>query len=93
MLIACQKKSLPVITGRPRVTTVAANDSISVVPDISRGKQLFSVRCARCHDAPDPVKYSQAKWDSVLLVMMPRARLNREQQIHVTEYVKSASAK
>ena len=93
MLIACQKKSLPVITERPRVSAAPVSDSARVAPDMARGKQIYSVRCARCHDAPDPGKFSQPKWDSILTVMMPRARLNREQQIHIIEYVRSNSAK
>lgn len=36
------------------------------------GADLFEVRCALCHQIPDPVMLKPAQWDSILTVMQKR---------------------
>jgi cytochrome c5 len=87
--LACHKKSLPVITDRTNEPIAPKPLIADVTPDLALGKSLFENRCSRCHDAPDPKKYNAMQWDGYLGIMMPRARLNPEQKVHVTAYVKA----
>ena len=84
---ACQKKTLPTITTR---TTEPAKPVtiVDVKPDMAIGKIIFTNRCSRCHALPEPVQFTAARWDGILSIMIPRARLDKEQEIHVTAFVK-----
>jgi hypothetical protein len=86
---ACQKKTLPTITTRTtepaRPVTVVAD----VKPDIATGKIIFTNRCDRCHTLPDPFQYTAQRWDGILSIMIPRARLDKQQEIHVTAFIKA----
>ena len=85
---ACQKKALPTITTR---TTEPAKPVIvvDVKPDIAVGKIIFTNRCGRCHALPEPVQFTAQRWDGILSIMMPRARLDREQEVHVNAFIKA----
>ncbi|HMU45543.1 MAG TPA: hypothetical protein PKC72_04195 [Chitinophagaceae bacterium] len=90
--IACSKKSLPEITARTLEPQQPVSAKVDVVPNIETGKIIFSNRCSRCHGLPEPSQYSEKRWETILSVMVPRARLTKEQEIHVREYVlKNAS--
>lgn len=90
--IACSKKSLPEITARTSEPEKPGSAKIDVIPNAETGKVIFSNRCSRCHGLPELSQYSEKRWETILSVMMPRARLSKEQEIHVREYVlKNAS--
>lgn len=92
MLLACSKKSLPVIVARePAITNEAISPSIK--PDIETGRIIFNTRCNRCHMLPDLLLYNQKKWESILRSMAPKARLNQEQKIHVAAYINAQTGK
>jgi len=84
---ACQQKTLPTITTR---TTEPARPVVvvDVKPDIAVGKIIFTNRCGRCHDLPEPGQFTAQRWDGILSRMIPRARLDREQEVHVTAFIK-----
>jgi cytochrome c5 len=85
---ACQQKALPTITTR---TTEPSRPVIAVAdikPDIAIGKIIFTNRCGRCHALPEPVQFTAQRWDGILARMIPRARLDKEQEIHVTAFIK-----
>jgi cytochrome c2 len=65
----------------------------SIAPDTSAGKTIFQGRCARCHDLPLPDQYTVPRWEGILASMMPKARLTKEQQVHITAYLKAHAAK
>jgi cytochrome c5 len=84
---ACQKKTLPTITSR----TTEPSKPVTVVnvkPDIAIGKTIFTNRCGRCHALPEPLQFTAQRWDGILARMMPRARLDKEQEVHVTAFIK-----
>ena len=91
-IIACQKKGLPVITERKQATPVVLPVIENIAPDTSAGKTIFLSRCARCHDLPVPDQYTASRWEGILSSMMSKARLDREQQIHITAYLKAHAA-
>jgi hypothetical protein len=96
VLISCQKKSMPVITERkqdPSRKNMVSSVNENIVPDTSLGKTIFQARCTRCHDLPSADQYTASRWEGILASMMPKARLNQEQQVHITAYLKTHAAK
>ena len=92
VFISCQKKGIPVITERkeqPGKEAITPN----IAPDTSAGKTVFMARCGRCHVLPEPSQYSAARWEGILSSMMPKARLDPEQKIHIAAWVKANAAK
>ena len=92
-LAACQKKGLPVITTRTQEPPVPVADTSFIAANLETGKALLAVRCARCHDQPDPAKYDSNRWERILGRMIPRARLNRIEANDVKAYVMANCAK
>ena len=89
VLSACSKKTLPVIATRTIDPPPPVSPVINVKPDMETGKAIFTSRCNRCHDLPELAKYKAERWDGILKIMMPRARLNREQEVHIAAYIKA----
>ena len=90
MTIACNKKTVPVITGRKTqpVKSFTSVPSVSTItPDTSIGKTVFTNRCGKCHGLPEPNQFTSKRWDGILSYMIPRARLTDEQGIHVSAYL------
>jgi uncharacterized membrane protein len=86
---ACQKKALPIITTRPTEPAKPVTIVADVKPDVAIGKTIFTNRCGRCHALPEPVQYNAQRWDGILAIMNPRARLDKEQEIHITAFIKA----
>ncbi|HMK24552.1 MAG TPA: hypothetical protein VK483_00880 [Chitinophagaceae bacterium] len=85
---ACQQKALPMITTRTTEPSKPVTAVVDVKPDAAVGKIIFTNRCGRCHALPDPVQFTAQRWDLILARMIPRARLDKEQEIHVTAFIK-----
>ncbi len=91
LLAACQKKAVPVITGR-KATAPKKIESIyppkeTVAPDTLAGRRIFMNRCDRCHGLPLTAQFSIRQWDAILPTMMPRAGLSNEEAVHVRAYL------
>ena len=86
---ACQKKTLPTITTRITEPSKPVVVTVDIKPDTVIGKRVFVNRCSRCHALPEPVQFTAQKWDGILAIMIPRARLDKEMEIHVTAFVKA----
>ena len=54
-----------------------------------RGRALFLAKCNKCHDYPDPAKYSATQWPRILAEMGRRAGLSQEERDLVLQYVTS----
>ncbi len=97
LLFSCQKKAVPVITGReaelPRKTEFIYPPKATVAPDTLLGNRLFTARCGRCHGLPEPKQFSAKKWDDILPLMFPRSRFDNEEALHVRAYVLANSEK
>lgn len=96
VIISCQKKAVPVITERKnelpgKIETVDPSPATS--PDTAVGKTIFTNRCGRCHGLPKPAQYTAQLWEGILSYMIPRARLNDAQGVHVRAYLKVNAAK
>ena len=96
IFISCQKKGVPVITERktePPRQNAAMPVNETIAPDTSAGRSIFQASCARCHDLPEPGRYTFSRWEGILSSMMPKARLNNEQKIHITAWLKAKAAR
>ena len=93
VIIACNKKAMPVITSRTAEPPLPTKLVVDVKPDIETGKIIFTNRCGNCHGLPKPDDFTAKRWDGILSYMLPRARLNNEQGIHVTAYLKANAQK
>ena len=92
LIIACHKKAVPTFTTRSIDITQTVNSG-NTIPDIEAGKATFTARCNRCHDLPEPSKYTSQRWDGILSIMIFRARLTKEEINNVTAYIKSNCSK
>lgn len=94
VLIACHKKAVPTFSTRSIDINETAKSTKNNKPvDLESGKNTFTARCNRCHDLPDPVKYNAQRWDIVLSIMIPRAKLTKEESDNVTAYLKANCSK
>lgn len=95
IITACNKKSVPIITSRetPSPVISTTKSETLVKADLTQGKQIFINRCGKCHDLPLPEQFTEKRWEGILSYMIPRARLNDEEGIHVTAYLKANAAK
>jgi cytochrome c5 len=87
----CQQKSVPVITARKtaplklQASVYAAAGTVQV--DTVQGKTIFMARCSRCHGLPQPASYTINKWENILMLMIPRSRIDTVNAVHVRAYV------
>jgi cytochrome c5 len=93
ILIACHKKGLPEITQRESSPPLRAADTTKVIPDEVVGSKIYTNRCGKCHGLPVVEQYASTKWDTIIALMSPRARLSREQEVHILAYVKANAVK
>lgn len=88
ILIACNRKAMPVITSRTTEPTLPVKPVSDINPDIETGKVIFTNRCGKCHGLPKPDDYTAKRWEGILSYMIPKAWLNNEQGVHVAAYLK-----
>ena len=71
------------------VVTEESNNAIteSTEEQRSQGKEIFSTRCTKCHEAKVIDNYSRAQWDKILPKMAGKANLSAEEAALVHAYV------
>ena len=55
------------------------------------GAQLWGENCNRCHNAPDPLTYSDDQWDIVTEHMRQKALLTDTEITKIRDFLKSAN--
>ena len=58
---------------------------------IERGKNLYELKCGRCHFAYVPQKYSFEEWQTIMTDMGHQSGLTEETENLIMEYLKSES--
>lgn len=76
--ISCTPKTVPV-----------AKTEVETTDKLAQGKTIFDNSCGRCHDLPNPTKYSSQDWVGIMNAMAPKAKLSDEQHQLVYNYVVS----
>lgn len=92
IILSCQKKTIPAISSRTTEPSLPKADTGMVVPDKERGRVVFNNRCGRCHGLPETDQYTIKRWETIMASMASRARLSKDDRIHVTAWV-NANAK
>lgn len=92
VILSCHKRAVPTFTTRSIDINETANTK-NDPPDLGSGKSVFSARCHRCHDLPNPSKYTEMRLDTLLPIMTSRARLTKEEADNVTAYLKANCSK
>lgn len=62
-------------------------------PLLHQGKAIYIERCGRCHSLKPVEQYDSAKWVNILAAMMPKARVNGEEQTALKAYVNKYARK
>lgn len=81
LLASCAPKATPVAEAPKSVTSTAEQ--------IAQGKTIFETACKRCHDLPEPTKFTSVEWVGIMNSMAPKAKLTDEQHQWVYDYVVS----
>jgi cytochrome c5 len=103
VIIACSKKT--VATKEVSTTkNISANPSIIPAPEnpgstpevndvslIAAGKTIYETKCTRCHGMKPTVAYTADRWNGILKLMAPRARLTETETQQVTAFVRANS--
>ncbi|MBL7741271.1 MAG: hypothetical protein JNK14_18755 [Chitinophagaceae bacterium] len=96
-IAACHRKTVPVIAERkefpPAPKSAEQSPPANTSELISAGKVLYQDKCNRCHDLQGPEVYTSERWNSILKIMMPRARMNEEEKKQVTAYIMTYARK
>ena len=78
----------PTVPDSPTDGEVKPKDDKKKMLLISNGKEVYSVKCSKCHEAHEPKEYSEAKWEKLVEWMAPRAKLEANEKEAVLAYVK-----
>ena len=57
------------------VTTATARGVITDLPQLERGRSLYTTRCNTCHALHDPLEKTVAQWPALVEIMGARAYL------------------
>lgn len=63
------------------------------VADLEQGRDLYSGRCAGCHQLYEPHAFTPEKWEVELHEMSARARLSGPQELLILQYLVSVSGR
>jgi cytochrome c5 len=62
----------------------------AMVGTLTRGREIFTMRCAECHVLQPISKYSVEQWQKIVDVMAPRANLSASNRVALRDYLTAA---
>jgi mono/diheme cytochrome c family protein len=93
-VLACHRNSIPAAATPAPVTDIpevmhdeTATADASRAELITQGKTVYINRCGRCHGLKRVENFTATRWDGILKIMIPKARLNETEAQQVTAYV------
>jgi cytochrome c5 len=92
---AVNKKTEPIQTQATPVTIPAVEKPIVNTPAVNmdNGKQVYYVKCAKCHQAKAPDLYTADRWIKIVDWMGPRAKITELEKENILAYVKAFAKK
>lgn len=55
--------------------------------DFPEGRELFVSKCNACHRLYNPVLHSKTEWDSILVPMKEKAKINNDQKNKIYNWI------
>ncbi len=95
LIFACSRKTVDTsqtTTNTPEVTE-AAKAKAAHAALIEQGKGIFTTKCSKCHATKTVTAYTTTRWEGILKMMIPKAKLNEAEAQQVTAYVMENAAK
>ena len=100
IIIACSKKtvatkdvSINTFTETPSAEIPKANIEMADAAVLAVGKTIYETKCTRCHGMKPTASYTVDRWDGILKLMAPKAKLTETETEQVTAYVRANSRK
>jgi len=100
IIIACSRKTVAthgVVVSESREATAPETPKPSLdntgVNLVAAGKNVYEIKCTKCHGAKATDVYTSERWDGILKMMVPKARLTDSETEQVTAYVKANAKK
>jgi cytochrome c5 len=60
---------------------------------MGNGKQVYYVKCSKCHQAKEPELYTAERWVKIVDWMGPRAKITETEKENILLYVKALAKK
>ena len=94
IITACSRKTVAthgVVVSESREATAPETPKPSLdntgVNLVAAGKNVYEIKCTKCHGAKATDVYTSERWDGILKMMVPKARLTDSETEQVTAYV------
>jgi mono/diheme cytochrome c family protein len=88
------KRESTITAIKEKATISELNSSIASDANyISHGKNIYETKCIRCHNVHPVANYTEQRWDGILTVMLPKARLNETEIQQLAAYIKANARK
>ena len=91
MAFACAGKFLPV-PSEGQAAYATKSGTPSTVSTLDQGRNLYILKCDKCHALPAVQDHSPEKWDKIMTRMKVEAGLTPREDYLVRTYVVSSSA-
>jgi cytochrome c5 len=96
IIIACSKKTvatknIPVNTSSEISSdeNSKSNSEATEASVLAAGKTIYETKCTRCHGMKSTASYTIDRWDGILKLMAPKAKLIEIETEQVTAYVRA----
>jgi mono/diheme cytochrome c family protein len=95
LVFACSRKTVDTsqTTADTSEVTEAAKAKAEHEALIEQGKGIFTTKCSKCHATKTVTAYTTTRWEGILKMMIPKAKLNEAEAQQVTAYVMENAAK
>lgn len=98
--IACSRKTIATKEGPATESTGVPQPEVSkpftenVEPNLlAAGQVVYETKCTRCHALKVVDLYTPQRWDGILKIMVPKAKLTESEAGQVTAYVRANAKK
>jgi cytochrome c5 len=70
-----------------------SNSELEAASYLAAGKTVYETKCTRCHSLKLIDLYTTDRWDTILKLMAPKAKLTESETVQVTAYLKANAKK